>query len=94
MEFLWTSKPQQWDLFMAKSLLCPVYVCVCAHMHACMQGRGIPRAHCVQCLFFIVAVISSLVPAADINYLCVETRQACVPISLSPHSEHSSKHAT
>lgn len=83
MEFLWTSKPWQRNLLMAKSLLCPV----------CVLG-GSPRVHCMQCLFFIVAVTSSLGAAADINLLCVETRQACVPIRGSPHSEHSSKHAT
>lgn len=82
MEFLWTSEPWQKNLLMAKSLLCPV----------CVLG-GSPRVHCIQCLFFVVAVTSSLGAAADINHLCVETRQACVPIRVSPHSEHSSKHA-
>lgn len=82
MEFLWTSKPWQENSLMAKSLLCPV----------CVLGGSL-RAHCMQCLFFIVAVTSSLGAAADINHLCVETRQACVTICVSPYSEHSSKHA-
>lgn len=32
-------KTTQWDLFMAKSLLCPVYVCARTHVRMC-AGEG------------------------------------------------------
>lgn len=47
----------------------------------------------MQCLFSVLAMNGTLVVAADINHLHVETRQACVPISVSPYCKHSHKHA-